>query len=177
VSRHCRQNPMPTSPSFKLERTRIRPKFDDQDPFADEEGLLCPHCNSCSSLTIENTNTSNGPHCVDVVAGFLCSNCSNRFWICLTKTESGEIVFEFAKPVVEQNEEQKLKRKSIKPSLRFQILKRDNYRCQMCGVTAKDGTTLEIDHITPVSKGGSNDASNLQALCRDCNAGKSDSLQ
>ena len=69
------------------------------------------------------------------------------------------------------------KRKPIKPSLRFEILKRDGYRCQMCGVTAKDGATLEIDHVTPVSKGGSNDADNLQVLCRDCNIGKSDNFQ
>lgn len=71
----------------------------------------------------------------------------------------------------------KPQRKPIKPSVRFQILKRDNYRCQMCGVTAKDGATLEIDHIIPVSKGGTNDADNLQVLCRDCNAGKSDQWQ
>jgi hypothetical protein len=71
----------------------------------------------------------------------------------------------------------KPKRKPIKPSLRFEILKRDGYRCQMCGVTAKDGATLEIDHIKPVSKGGGNNADNLQVLCRDCNAGKSDSWQ
>ena len=64
------------------------------------------------------------------------------------------------------------KRKPIKPSLRFEILKRDDYRCQMCGVTAKDGATLEIDHIYPVSRGGTNEPDNLQVLCRDCNAGK-----
>lgn len=73
--------------------------------------------------------------------------------------------------------EPKPQRKPIKPSIRFQILKRDKYRCQMCGFTAKDGATLEIDHILPVSRGGSNDASNLQVLCRDCNAGKSNNLQ
>lgn len=66
----------------------------------------------------------------------------------------------------------KAKRKPMKPSLRFEIFKRDDYRCQMCGVTAKDGAKLEIDHIHPVSKGGSNNTSNLQVLCRDCNAGK-----
>jgi 5-methylcytosine-specific restriction endonuclease McrA len=70
-----------------------------------------------------------------------------------------------------------LKRQSIKPRLRFEILKRDDYRCQMCGVTAKDGATLEIDHIHPVSKGGTNEPDNLQVLCRDCNAGKSDQWQ
>ncbi len=69
-------------------------------------------------------------------------------------------------------EEEKPKRQPIKPSLRFEILKRDDYRCQMCGVTAKDGATLEIDHIHPVSKGGTNEPDNLQVLCRDCNAGK-----
>ena len=69
------------------------------------------------------------------------------------------------------------KRQSIKPSLRFEIFKRDSYCCQMCGATAKEGANLEIDHIHPVSKGGTNDADNLQVLCRDCNAGKSDQWQ
>lgn len=70
----------------------------------------------------------------------------------------------------------KPQRKPIKPSVRFEVLKRDGYRCQMCGTSAKDGATLEIDHIHPVSKGGGNELSNLQVLCRDCNAGKRDRL-
>jgi len=73
--------------------------------------------------------------------------------------------------------ELELKRKPIKPSVRFQILKRDNYACQMCGATATDGAKLEVDHIIPVSKGGQNNEENLQVLCRDCNIGKSDSFQ
>jgi hypothetical protein len=68
--------------------------------------------------------------------------------------------------------EPKTKRKPMKPSLRFEILKRDDYRCQICGDTAKEGAKLEVDHIHPVSKGGSNNPDNLQVLCRDCNAGK-----
>ena len=68
------------------------------------------------------------------------------------------------------------KRQPIKPGIRFQVLKRDRYRCQMCGVTAQDDAKLEIDHIHPVSKGGGNELSNLQVLCRDCNAGKRDQL-
>lgn len=59
-------------------------------------------------------------------------------------------------------------------SLRFLILKRDNYRCRLCGVTAADGpdVRLEVDHITPRSKGGTDDPSNLWTLCFPCNRGK-----
>lgn len=98
--------------------------------------------------------------CIELVDGFLL-------------TEEGDIVSPHRWCGFDPPE---FKRKPIKPSVRFQILKRDDYRCQMCGATAKDGATLEIDHITPVSKGGGNDPDNLQVLCRDCNAGKSDQL-
>jgi HNH endonuclease len=59
-------------------------------------------------------------------------------------------------------------------TLRFMILKRDNYRCRLCGISAKDGEhiRLEVDHITARSKGGTNDPSNLWTLCYDCNHGK-----
>jgi 5-methylcytosine-specific restriction endonuclease McrA len=98
---------------------------------------------------------------------FWCEGCCKTSTLEISQNK-GQTLIEWAKPV---------QRKPIKPSLRFEILKRDGYRCQMCGVTAKDGATLEIDHITPVSKGGGNDADNLQVLCRDCNAGKSDQWQ
>lgn len=62
----------------------------------------------------------------------------------------------------------------ITPALRFRILRRDSYRCQLCGRSAADGTTLEVDHKTARAKGGSNHPSNLWTLCRECNAGKSD---
>lgn len=60
-------------------------------------------------------------------------------------------------------------------SLRFQVLKRDDYRCQACGKGA-DTEKLEVDHIIPVSKGGKTEIDNLQTLCHSCNSGKSDSV-
>lgn len=59
-------------------------------------------------------------------------------------------------------------------SLRYDILKRDGFRCQICGKTANDGVQLHVDHIKPVSKGGKTIASNLRTLCDQCNLGKSD---
>ena len=50
------------------------------------------------------------------------------------------------------------------------LASRDGLYCQICeGIT-----NLQIDHVTPVSKGGTNDRTNLQLLCRDCNRKKRD---
>lgn len=113
-----------------------------------------------------------------IIIEFCCEHCDAKPQLGIYQHKGTTLIewFDLGLPEPEP-EPEPIKRKPIKPSLRFEILRRDNYRCQMCGVTAKDGATLEIDHITPVSKGGTNDADNLQVLCRDCNAGKSDSWQ
>ena len=59
----------------------------------------------------------------------------------------------------------------LSPKKRFEVLKRDNFRCQYCGRNWKD-VTLEVDHIIPESKWGTDDMSNLVACCRECNMGK-----
>ncbi len=64
------------------------------------------------------------------------------------------------------------KRKAIPKSLRFEVFKRDSFTCQYCGRKAPD-ILLQIDHIRPVSKGGTNDLLNLITSCEDCNSGKS----
>lgn len=61
---------------------------------------------------------------------------------------------------------------AIGQRLRFEILKRDKFRCRYCGATAT-ASQLHVDHVTPVSHGGSDVASNLVTACRACNSGKS----
>ena len=54
------------------------------------------------------------------------------------------------------------------------VLARGKWKCLSCGRSAReDGVLLEVDHIIPRSKGGSNDMSNLQTICKKCNIGKS----
>ena len=66
-------------------------------------------------------------------------------------------------------------RNLLTPSLRYDVLKRDNFRCQICGRSSDDDNVkLHVDHIIPVSKGGKTELSNLRTLCQDCNLGKSD---
>ena len=62
--------------------------------------------------------------------------------------------------------------------LRFEVLKRDNFKCCACGASpAKDPSVdLHIDHVIPWSKGGETVLDNLQTLCSACNIGKSDMI-
>jgi len=64
------------------------------------------------------------------------------------------------------------KKNQISDKKRFQVFKRDHFTCQYCGRSAKDGAILEIDHIIPKSKGGTDDIDNLITACRECNRGK-----
>lgn len=59
-------------------------------------------------------------------------------------------------------------------SLRKKILDRDNHTCQKCGnsIYQEPNLLLEIDHITPLSKGGMTSENNLQVLCWRCNRSK-----
>jgi 5-methylcytosine-specific restriction enzyme A len=61
--------------------------------------------------------------------------------------------------------------RSISLSVRLDVLTRDGYKCVYCGRSSQQ-IDLEIDHIIPHSKGGSNQIDNLQSLCFDCNRGK-----
>ena len=51
---------------------------------------------------------------------------------------------------------------------RRRIFAEQDYRCRACGEKHR----LTIDHMKPISRGGSNHPDNLQGLCRQCNASK-----
>lgn len=58
-------------------------------------------------------------------------------------------------------------------SVRYKVLKQSGGRCELCG-TSYEEVPLDVDHIIPRNQGGTNDESNLQVLCRTCNAQKGD---
>ncbi len=61
----------------------------------------------------------------------------------------------------------------ISGTIKYDVLKRARFRCELCGISA-DEKALEVDHIIPRNKGGTDDQSNLQSLCYSCNAMKRD---
>lgn len=60
---------------------------------------------------------------------------------------------------------------AVSKRLRFEVLRRDNHACRYCGRAAPD-VKLTVDHVVPVTLGGSDDPSNLVTACSDCNSGK-----
>jgi len=63
--------------------------------------------------------------------------------------------------------------REVPGSLRYQVLSKAKFRCELCGISAND-KALDVDHITPRNKGGKTVPENLQALCYTCNSQKRD---
>ncbi len=71
------------------------------------------------------------------------------------------------------------KRRRVTPKLKQMIMERDNYTCQICGISKGfcdelypglgEYLLLEIDHIKSIANGGTSDPENLQTLCWKCN--------
>lgn len=73
----------------------------------------------------------------------------------------------------DKKETKKKVRSEMTLKLRYNIMKRDNFKCVICGKGMPE-VEICVDHIMPVSKGGLSIESNLRTLCNKCNAGKGD---
>lgn len=77
-----------------------------------------------------------------------------------------------AEKAIERRKTTQYQRGLMTDSLRYDVMKRDGFKCVLCGATAGDGIKLHVDHIFPVSKGGKTELNNLRTLCDRCNLGK-----
>lgn len=63
------------------------------------------------------------------------------------------------------------KRKAISKKTRFEVFKRDGFRCVYCGATPL-AELLHVDHVIAVAQGGDSDMDNYCTSCVPCNLGK-----
>lgn len=66
--------------------------------------------------------------------------------------------------------EHRRRRSLVSHHLRSTVVQRDGGLCLHC----RSDDDLTIDHVHPISLGGTDDLSNLQLLCRRCNSSKKD---
>lgn len=99
----------------------------------------------------------------------------NHYWIDCSYELEDMLFFKSEAERVEKNKHTaKYQRSMMSSSLRYDVMKRDNFHCVLCGRSAEDGVKLHVDHIIPISRGGKTTIDNLRTLCSDCNMGKKD---
>jgi 5-methylcytosine-specific restriction endonuclease McrA len=75
-------------------------------------------------------------------------------------------------------QKKKPNRKSWGPKVRVRIFMKCGKKCHYCGdlLSSWIGAHMHLDHVTPLSKGGLDEESNLVAACKRCNQEKSDEI-
>ncbi len=69
-----------------------------------------------------------------------------------------------------------IERCSWPKDIELALYERESGICPKCERAFSSKLTKHIDHIVPISKGGTNDVVNLQLLCEECNVSKKDKL-
>ena len=87
----------------------------------------------------------------------------------------------FEQDKTEYRSEPKTWRDRVKDAVKIQIYERDGYICQYCGLYCyesyiQNSGAVTIDHMLPVSAGGTSDIENLVTCCRECNMRKTNKI-
>lgn len=132
------------------------------------------HCPDCPWWPDNQTNTWTAGRCVRCDAPYLVRDTRGDAAYCSSQCARGAA-----------KDRRRSAGAEMSPIRRRRIFERDGWRCQLCGkMTRKDQARLmggkdyypdapTIDHMVPVSKGGTNDESNLQTAHWSCNSIKS----
>lgn len=73
----------------------------------------------------------------------------------------------------------KARSRVIPLGLRYDVLRRDRFKCVLCGASPAVSPTchLHVDHIVAFARGGTTEEGNLRTLCSHCNVGKADKVE
>ena len=90
-------------------------------------------------------------------------------WIVLVSLWTADLLIQVML-IIRANERRvrPMERISWPKGLKRQLMRRQDNTCVYCGYR-RAPPSFDIDHMTPAVRGGSNDNSNLQVICRPCN--------
>lgn len=124
----------------------------------------------------------------------LCRRCSSKFIINSSSTRFGGKLIRCNQCADDHAKEEKRKERTRRKALLrgakrgdfidpMDVLKAFKWKCYICGASTPkklrgsfEDNAPEVDHIIPLSKGGSHVLSNLACACRKCNIEKSDNI-
>ena len=75
-----------------------------------------------------------------------------------------------------ETKESRSQTRYIPRDILIRVIRRDNSICQKCRAVLFD-REIEVDHIIPISRGGTTTESNLRVLCKKCNRKKSGKIE
>ena len=126
-------------------------------------------CDICG-VTIDNVNT--GEPCLEFKGKHLCYKCYldiiPEIYSMAGAGDGGLIHIIFKDCVSSPHNRRRRRQISGYKTVFNELGLRYKFKCANCEATEN----LTIDHIKPVSKGGTDDPSNLQLLCKSCNSSK-----
>lgn len=97
----------------------------------------------------------------------ICTECIMDIAECFIEFSRGGYIF-WLEEMIQKYFKKKSNRKYLTKKMREKVLEKYHHSCLHCNTSEN----LSIDHIKPVSKGGTNKFSNLQILCKSCNSKK-----
>ncbi len=131
------------------------------------------YCIFCKNV-IENE--SNGEPYLEFKDLDICQSCYkeliSKIYEMAGYGDGGIIHLIFAKCLDSSHNRRKRKQIAHYSQIYKRLLFKYKFKCVLCGLNED----LTIDHIIPVSRGGSDDESNLQIMCKSCNSRKGDRI-
>jgi len=156
--------------------------------------VVCPICNSAS---VKRGRIDKAKYCsIDCkrkgMTGFVrktkdsvCPKCGMQHKaksLNTTCSKCNKEIYKAYQKAARKKRDYKLKIATVHPVIDRKVFERDKWKCVHCGIKVQKvniyaDNAAELDHIVPLSIGGPHSYSNVQTLCRKCNASKSNNYK
>lgn len=139
--------------------------------YPDWDGVVTHHtrhfkCDKCDGDICEAH-----PH-YEIGDRHLCSDCIEALIVCWIECDLTSL---HCYRIAIALEKRRRRRPSLSQKIRQEVFRKYRAKCPRCG--EQDVKMLAVDHVIPVSKGGTDNLNNLRILCKSCNSKKGNKIE